>query len=601
MVNSFKTKIELPTVKAQSKVKVNNTDVNLEGIKKAYIPGFLYKPPFGYPRKDNPVLYRRLAETPYVFSVVKTLCDEASSLEWDICVKEGIENPEQYDEKIKEVKAFLQNPNGNEESWEHIQRAFMRDLLELDSGVIVKVFDKQGKLKELYARDAISFLKNADIYGCISNRADFIMPMQLNPADEHTEELSGDTIQNYYNNYVLHSAAYFQYGWTAGSFPVPFGKREIVYMMANPRTDSIYGRSPLDILQNTIMTLQYGNDYHLDFYVNGNVPEGIISIPGAQEEELQALSSQLHDKTHVLDALDNERRIGSRIPLTSYTDPKFIPFQLSPKEMEVIQQQQWFIKMVWMCYGVTPDEMGYTETSNRAVGDSQAKVFKRKALRPICNVIEYHVNTQILPEFFVNEMEGENKQFGDYEQKSFDMAWELAIKECPIEFKYKDYDVEEDIKKHTVYQMEINMGVRTAEMVAEELGINVEELKVQKEEAHQKQMEMFKQQSNMQGNNDNKDEKENPFEKKKPFEKEEKGLIMPSKQSEGAKESARQKRKADKESEGEEDEEEETSKTEKQKVEEKSDLDAPEQKLSDDIINYIDEVGKQIEKLANGN
>ncbi len=77
-------------------------------IFKAYIPEFLYKPPFGYPRKANLPLLRQLSETPYVFAVIKTLCDEASSLEWDIQVKEEIENPEQYDEKTqKKIRTMV--------------------------------------------------------------------------------------------------------------------------------------------------------------------------------------------------------------------------------------------------------------------------------------------------------------------------------------------------------------------------------------------------------------------------------------------------------------------------------------------------------------
>ena len=55
-------------------------------IFKAYIPQFLYKPPYGYPRKVNTVYLKSLAKNPYIFSVIKTLCDEVVSKKWEIKV-----------------------------------------------------------------------------------------------------------------------------------------------------------------------------------------------------------------------------------------------------------------------------------------------------------------------------------------------------------------------------------------------------------------------------------------------------------------------------------------------------------------------------------
>lgn len=490
-----------------------------QGIFKAYIPQFLWKPPYGYPRKANIPMIRTLATTPYVFSVVKTMSDESSSLKTEIRMKEDIENPESWEKELEEAKAFFRNPNGNEESWEHIQRALIRDILEVDAGVLVKVFNQEGKMIQIFARDGGIFLKNPDIYGYLGNREEFIIPMENYYAQAQspfTGEylLENPMVRNYYDAYAINTAAYFQYAWTQGSIPVPFGKREICYISANPRTSSIYGVSPVEILADVIMTLHYGGQYHLDFYLNSNIPEGMVSVPGAEDDEILSLSKKFHDKYTVKDSLDNERRIGHKVPFTSAENIKFLTFTVAPKEMQIIEQQQWFSKILWMCFGVTPDEMGITDQSNRAISSEQTKVFKRKAIRPICNVLKYHIDTQVLPEFVIHR---------------FNDDWNEAIKGCPFEFVYDDYDVEEDAKKHNILEQEIRMGVKTPEMVAEELGINIEELKASKEEALQKQQELFNQGLDENGkplnqfNNDGPpDEGDNPRKDEKVYNKKEK-------------------------------------------------------------------------------
>jgi hypothetical protein len=105
---------------------------NTEGVMKAYIPEFLYKPPFGYPRKENLPLIRELARNPYIFSVIKTLSDEVASTNYKVAYKEGIESTPELEELKNKINRFLQNPNGNKDSFKQLLRAVTKDLLELD-------------------------------------------------------------------------------------------------------------------------------------------------------------------------------------------------------------------------------------------------------------------------------------------------------------------------------------------------------------------------------------------------------------------------------------------------------------------------------------
>ena len=240
------------------------------------------------------------------------------------------------------------------------------------------------------------------------------------------------------------SAAYFQYGWTAGARPVPFGKREIIWGGINPRTDSIYHQSPIEILYNQILTLVYGSEYNLDFYLNNNLPNGLITLKGASEEQARMYRTQMQAQFMDDDSFGNFKKKHFKVPITGY-EAEFTQLQMTSKEMEVIEQQKWFTKLVWSVFGVTAAEMGYSDDSNRATDVNQSNVAKRKAVKPFIKMFEYMINTQLMPEFGHPE----------------------------YEFKFIDYDLAEDKAKHDLWEQEIRMGVRTPKQIAtDEMGIS---------------------------------------------------------------------------------------------------------------------------------
>jgi phage portal protein BeeE len=427
-----------------------------EGVYKAHIPEFLYKPPFGYPRGLNMPFIRKLCKNGYVFSAVQTITDEVAQHDWDITTKEGYEVS---DEDLKRVRDFFDNPNANRESFKQLIKMAVTDILEIDAGVWVKVFNLKGDLVELYARDGGSFLKNPDIFGTIRDKDSYIMPAEEAIRAINSIQEPKMRMQQYGIQYA-DRAAWYQYGWTGGSVPIPFGKDELVYFMRNPRSDSIYGRGPIEALGEILYVLMYGSSYYLDFYLNNNMPEGGIVLEGAQRDELKSFRERFQAQFRRKDAFDNTRKEFFKYPV--YGRPmSFVPFTVDPEKMGVITQQQWFIKLFWACFGITPSEMGITEDSNRATEQGQNIVVKRKVVKPLLELLEYKINGEILPHFGI---EG-------------------------IEFKFRQYDIDEDIKKHSLFQMQVNMGIKTPEMIAEDEGIDVERLKKEKEESRQQRME----------------------------------------------------------------------------------------------------------------
>jgi len=389
------------------------------GIIKRYIPYFIYKPPFGYPRTDiDYINVRKLAATPYFWSVENTLLDEISAIDWDIVPNKNIKE-EKVIGKIKKIKDFLYNPNDNDESLRSIIRAVARDVIELDAGVMNKVYNKKDELTQLYTIDGATILKNPDIHGYMGNKLDYVKPEYVRMTPIETEY--------YYNAVLKNDAAYFQYTWTGGMYPVPFGKKEIVYIMKNDRSDSIYGYSPVMVLYDILLTLLYSSKVNLDMYIHNNLPLGIVSILNANAEQIKGLREKLDTTILETDAFQNTRTKFFKPPIVN-TEIDYIPFNIDPQKMQMLEQQKWYQQLVWALLGVTPTEMGYIDDANRSNSVEQSKVFKRKALKPILKLLEYHINTQIV--------------------------WELDT-DREVIFEFDNYDIDEDYKKQELYEKKI--------------------------------------------------------------------------------------------------------------------------------------------------
>ncbi len=412
------------------------------GMPKAYIPKFLYKPPYGYPRYVDIVTIRRLAAMPYVEMCISTIIDELCSIEWDIVAKEGMEDSKTLEEHSKQVKDFFMNPNTNKESFEEIRRKYLRDILEVDSGLINKIFNKGKEMVEIVARDGATFTKNPDIYGMMTDREDLILESEILPSNKTPTSAVGDpgfiTAAD-----AREKAAYFQYGWISGARPVPFGRREIVWFERNSRTDSVYGRSPIQNLAETIQTLIYSTEANLEYFNDNSIPKGVLALEGSTVEEIDAFKEQWESQQMTPDTAGNWKKKMHNLPIVG-KKPIFERFQFTNSEMELLEGQKWWAKLVWACFGVTSVELGYTEDSKGLANQIvQSNVFKKRSINPILRLEAYKINQEIVSEF----------EFDD------------------VEFKFLLFDVEEETKKATLYQLQIAAGYKSINEIRLEEGM----------------------------------------------------------------------------------------------------------------------------------
>lgn len=342
--------------------------------RRAVITEWFYNPLKGQPRYVDIYRLRALAASEWVWMCTSTIIEEVAQIPWEIVPKDPKlkeDPPELLLRQIDEVDYFLKNPNDNkEETINMIIRAALRDSLEIDSFCLVKGFSGrsymrhpaggfelkpqgQRELVEIFARDGGSFLKETDVNGI---------------------------------NY-----RYWQYSYLHPAVaPIEFDVNEVIYASRYPRSYSVYGWGELQSMEtilNCLINSAYTNATIFQEYA---VPSGVVSFNGTKEDEdrlREYWRTEIKGRFHKVAVLNKEA--------------KFVPLAYTNRDLEFFNMQQWFSKLVWALYKLTPTELGFQDEireTGKAMA-SQGKIQKRKSVMPLLRLIEQIMNFQVIPEF----------------------------------------------------------------------------------------------------------------------------------------------------------------------------------------------------------
>ena len=413
-------------------------------LNKVVLPNFLLRPPFGMPRFKDVITLKRLGNTPQARMAKQTIIDEIVSIPWTIKPRDKNlkEIPENLQAKIDEITNFLLNPNTVGESLADLMRKSLEDELNFDSGIWVKEFDEANTMVEIVAADGRTFLKNPDIHGKFTSRAE-IIPFGGIALDTEARGalfgrrdtgLSFNTPVGLTIEHAKEKAAYFQFGFISTSRPVAFGRREVVWFEHNPQTDQIYGKSPIESIMEVLQNLKYSIEYNLDYFEDNNVPKGFINLANSDEEGMEAFRDKWNELQLKTNAEGLLKKNFHRVPITNTEKAEFVTVQFSAQELQLIEQSNWYSKLVWATFGATPSELGFTEDSNLATEIGQSRTFRRKAILPRLERIAWRMNHDILSEW----------DFGE----------ELI-------FEFDTFDVEDEKKKWDLYDLQIRTGAIT--------------------------------------------------------------------------------------------------------------------------------------------
>lgn len=223
--------------------------------------------------------------------------------------------------------------------------AFTRDILEIDAIGIYRRRDRAGRLYglELVAGDSLKPL--IEEHGRT--------PLPPDPAYQQ-----------------------FLYGVPGGWYTLD----EMDYLRETARTESVYGLSRVERIILRVNQALRKQDFDLARFTDGSTPLGIIAPPkdlAWTPEQLQTFEQTFNGML----AGNDQMRVRARAL------PPGSTWQSLNGDDPLVEFDRFLLNVTVAVFGLTMDELGFTDTSNRSVGKTQEGVVYRRAVQPLVTMI----------------------------------------------------------------------------------------------------------------------------------------------------------------------------------------------------------------------
>lgn len=302
----------------------------------------------GKVQKSSSALFRNWAEhSEWIRAAISIRKAQVSSAEWDIV---PFDTEEKFDKVLQgEIRQRFFAPNIAVESFRSWVEPIIEDILVLDAGCIEKERTLGGGIAGLHSVDGARIKISATWDG--------------NPREP-------------------------RYWWApTPTYEVPFLNEDLVYIMANPRTYSVMGLSPLETLKMTIDAELTGTQYN-SRQVSQAAPDGLFDLgEGARPEQVEAFQSYWRNEV---------AGRGALAFLGGTKNAKFIPFQRTNREMQYREWLDYLVRKICAVYLISPQDIGLTFNINRSEGQVQQEMSEDQGLRPLLALIQDYFTREIV-------------------------------------------------------------------------------------------------------------------------------------------------------------------------------------------------------------
>lgn len=186
------------------------------------------------------------------------------------------------------------------------------------------------------------------------------------------------------------------YQWRNGRPIAEYTNGELVYMMANPRTVSAVGLSPLEVLMETVEAELFGSSYELEL-MKQTAPAGLLFLGGGvPPDKVEAFRDQWEAE------LAGSRDIailggGGFDPETGTmsTPPTWTPFGRSGRDEQRREYMRWLAAKVASCFEMDMLAFNLSEAVHKSVGES-IQLKTDQGLLGLASVIESYFTREII-------------------------------------------------------------------------------------------------------------------------------------------------------------------------------------------------------------
>lgn len=265
--------------------------------------------------------------------------DNITNAEWNIVpVDDDKASDPDVQEHCDEVRNFLEHLP-SEESFDVILAKMIPDWKLYDAGTILKVYPR-------WAYDENGYFMTASEIKEMFGTDTKVPVMDLTVKDGRSFTIEAPPVGGRIRRY-------WQYSWMSPtSIPTPFDVREIMYFQDYPSSRGVYGTSNLETIQHVVNYLLDTVHAGSKFYENGMFIGGQIDHPDVQDpDELKRRAKMYKSQLGGVDKYNKWITTGGNVKIT--------PLQFTAQQMQAIDHQQWYAKIVMGIFKVSPVELGF--------------------------------------------------------------------------------------------------------------------------------------------------------------------------------------------------------------------------------------------------
>lgn len=273
---------------------------------------------------------------------------QIASAEWEI----GPLDPNKpYSKRLAAtLKDKFNTPNPSNDSYRTFIEPIIEDLIVLDAGCVEKERNLLGEIVNLWPVDGGQVKVNAFWDGSDPNEARYY----------------------WYPDYLQRAS---------------FKNDDFILMMANKRTSSPVGLSPLESLKLTIEAELYGHEYNRR-QVTGAAPDGVMDLgEDATIEDVRKYRSFFEAE------VSGQGAIGF---VGGSKNAKWIPFRASNRDMQFLEWQIYLVRKIAVVLGLTPQDLGITYDVNRSTSETQIQISEDRGLRPMMSLIQDYMTKEVV-------------------------------------------------------------------------------------------------------------------------------------------------------------------------------------------------------------
>ena len=344
----------------------------------------------GVPRYED-LLTPRLMEMTHTISIpLDTVLQQIVTTPWTIAAT--VDTPTSRHESAADAAVDLLDGNlsQNSTTFDDLCKMWLTDCLSIGTGVLELVPDDEGMLLEIYARDGATFTKNPDEYGRLPPQGSDEPAYYQVGAQMAVAGYGGAVPWSASGLLRLEQMQALASGALAyrGIAPVPFSRDQLVWLEENPKSWRLYTQGRVQRVSQLVEIILNQDASNLRYFPANEIPEGVLNLVDLNANEISRFREYWREEVE-----------GKpyKLPIVGVKNAQWIPFRATLQDLQFLESQRWYHHLVWMTFGLNPNEVGDLADVNRSTAQEQAETVWRRTTVPLLELLANAINHHILP------------------------------------------------------------------------------------------------------------------------------------------------------------------------------------------------------------